>query len=441
MWKERRSINTTHRRSIDDHRSPYERDLTRVVHSPAFRKLQRKTQILGTNEGDFHRTRLTHSLEVSSIAKSIVRNLKRRPDPINCLPSDDLISAISLLHDIGHPPFGHGGEVALNYRMRNNGGFEGNGQTLRLITKCEISYGDCGLNLTRRTLLGVLKYPSAYQRVNKLTYQPHDPTIPLKINDWLPPKCFFDSEQPIVDWILSSLPKKDQVNFQTPLISPSADKHGKTGYKSLDCSIMNIADDIAYGVHDFEDAIHLKLISIDAMSNKKFIDIYNEANQNNQLPECQLMIENLFNHEQRYRKSAIGELVNFFITSTSVALETANNQFETTLLRYNAVMNKEAHRLLEELKSLIYKHVIDSPEARTIEYGGQTVVLKLFNAINSNPISLLDRLTRETYKKANSENEAMRIISDYISNMSDEYAYRMHERLFGFNTRTVFERI
>ncbi len=441
MWTKRRSIHTTQKRSIDDHRSSFERDLTRVIHSPAFRKLQRKTQILGTNEGDFHRTRLTHSLEVSSIAKSIVRNLKRRPDAIEELPSDDLISTISLLHDIGHPPFGHGGEVALNYQMREHGGFEGNGQTLRLITKCEISYGDCGLNLTRRTLLGILKYPVAYHKLNKLSYESLSNNLPLKINDWLPPKCFFDSEQHIVDWILSTLPENDQTTFQNVMIKPTALTHGKSQFKSLDCSLMNIADDIAYGVHDFEDAIHLRLIASRAMNNKRFINIYNKANKNKKLSDCAIMIDNLFNYEQTIRKSAIGELVNFFITSTSVQLLETHQHFETNLLRHNAVIEPAAKALLEELKALIYAHVIDSPEARTIEYGGQTVVLKLFDAVSSNPMSLLDRPTRKKYSEATSDSDSVRVICDYIANMSDEYAYRMHERLFGFNTRTVFERL
>lgn len=153
MWTHRRS-GQTNQRGSHDHRDPYERDRTRVIHCPAFRRLQRKTQILGTDEGDFHRTRLTHSLEVDSIGRSIVRNLRINQEQhaalAGLLPNDDLISVICLLHDIGHPPFGHGGEVALNYMMRDYGGFEGNGQTLRLLTKVESSYGAYGLDLTRR---------------------------------------------------------------------------------------------------------------------------------------------------------------------------------------------------------------------------------------------------------------------------------------------------
>lgn len=194
MLTQRRS-GLNNQRGTLDHRDPYERDRTRVIHCPAFRRLQRKTQILGTDEGDFHRTRLTHSLEVDSIGRSIARNLKNNPEyaPIisGLLPNDDLISVICLLHDIGHPPFGHGGEVALNYMMRDYGGFEGNAQTLRLLTKVENSYGSFGLDLTRRALLGILKYPVPRSKVAAKKQPPIHESIhkTIKVNEWLPPKA------------------------------------------------------------------------------------------------------------------------------------------------------------------------------------------------------------------------------------------------------------
>lgn len=440
-WNERRSLSTKLQRSDDDHRSSFERDLTRVIHNSSFRKLQRKTQILGTDEGDFHRTRLTHSLEVASIAKSMVRNLRLRTEDNQWLPDDDLISAISLLHDIGHPPFGHGGEVALNYMMRNHGGFEGNGQTLRLITKDEMSYGDCGLNLTRRTLLGILKYPVAYSKVVKPQQAEPTNNKPLKLSEWLPPKCYLDPEQDMVEWILSTLPKSDQQLFQTLSEAPSDNQHGKSKFKSLDCALMNIADDIAYGVHDLEDAVQLKLIEREMIDSKAFQEIYQRANQFNQLPPLTNLLDNLFSKEHYVRKSMFGCLVNFFIVSTDIQTPNQNSAFQTPLLKYTAVMQPDAKALLNKLKQIIFQYVIDSPEARTIEYGGQTVVLRLFKAISSNPTSLLDLNNREKYQKAESEHETVRVVCDYIANMSDEYAYRMHERLFGFNTRTVFERL
>lgn len=435
MWTIRRSNNTSNR-SHDDHRSPYERDNTRVIHSAAFRRLQRKTQILGTDEGDFHRTRLTHSLEVASIAKSLVRNFKHRDPKSSYLPSDDLISAISLLHDIGHPPFGHGGEVALNYRMKEAGGFEGNGQTLRLISHIEDTYGAYGLDLTRRTLLGVLKYPAPYSTLCKKKFRKHQ-SNPIRINDWLPPKCFLDSEAPLVEWLLDPLDKPDKTLLQTTS-KPTKDEHGHTQYRSLDSSIMTIADDIAYGVHDFEDAVYLKLIQREHTDTPSFGEIYESANHDKCLPSFASMMDALFHPENMIRKNAIGELVNFFVTSTTVSI---NPLFNEHVLSHNAILAPQAHLLLNSFKDIIFNHVIDSPEARTIEFGGQTVVLKLFEAIESNPLALLSLIARKKFLEADTEQQAKRHICDHIANMTDEYAYRMHERLFGFNTRTVFERL
>lgn len=441
MWTHRRS-GQTNQRGSHDHRDPYERDRTRVIHCPAFRRLQRKTQILGTDEGDFHRTRLTHSLEVDSIGRSIVRNLMITHNEhhllASLLPNDDLISVICLLHDIGHPPFGHGGEVALNYMMRNYGGFEGNGQTLRLLTKVENSYGAYGLDLTRRALLGILKYPVSRSQVVALEQPPIHDSIhkTIKINNWLPPKAYFDCEQPEIDWLLSPFSDKDKLLFQSLAKKPQATQAGKSAYHSFDCSIMDIADDIAYGVHDLEDAIHLRLINPEQLDTQEFRNLLSNTELS---PHQDRLINSLFSHDLCSRKQTIGEMVNYFITSTQII--TTHDQFDNNLLKYNIVLNQEATSLLHYLMQCIYHYVIDSQEARTFEYGGQTVVLRLFDAISSNPASLLDNKNRELFKKAENEPAAYRVVCDYIANMTDEYAYRMHERLFGFNTRTIFERL
>lgn len=440
MWTHRRS-GQTNQRGDQDHRDPYERDRTRVIHCPAFRRLQRKTQILGTDEGDFHRTRLTHSLEVSSIGCSIVRNLKTNPDYQtihSLLPNDDLISVICLLHDIGHPPFGHGGEVALNYMMRNHGGFEGNGQTLRLLTKVENSYGDFGLDLTRRALLGVLKYPVSRSRVAATQLPEPVRTInsTIRVNDWLPPKAYFECEQPEIDWLLSPFSAEDNFLFQSLLKVPGKQEHGKAAYHSFDCSIMDIADDIAYGVHDLEDAIHLRLIHRNHLDNPAFRNLLAETVFSGSEDR---LLDALFSQELCLRKKAIGEMVNYFITATCPT--TQNPAFHEPILRYNIILQPEAAALLNYLIGCIHQHVIDSQEARTFEYGGQTVVLRIFEAISSNPGSLLDNKNRVHFFEARNEDEAYRVVCDYIANMTDEYAYRMHERLFGFNTRTIFERL
>lgn len=441
MWTHRRS-GQTNQRGLQDHRNPYERDRTRVIHCPAFRRLQRKTQILGTDEGDFHRTRLTHSLEVDSIGRSIVHNLLINGHDksllSSLLPNDDLVSVICLLHDIGHPPFGHGGEVALNYMMRDYGGFEGNGQTLRLLTKVENSYGKYGLDLTRRSLLGILKYPVSRSRVEakaKHTLKEINHKT-LKINDWLPPKAYFDCEQAEIDWLLEPFSEHDKHLFQSLTLEPKDTEHGKSAYYSFDCSIMDMADDIAYGVHDLEDAIHLRLINTTHLDTQEFKQLLSNTELGSKKDQ---LIESLFSNDLYKRKQTIGEMVNYFITATQIVV--TNENFENKLLKYNIALIPEAAALLAYLKQCIFDYVIDSQEARTFEFGGQTVVTRLFEAISSNPASLLDNKNRELFKAAENETHAYRIVCDYLANMTDEYAYRMHERLFGFNTRTIFERL
>lgn len=440
MWKARHS-GVEQQRSLADHRNPYERDRTRLIHSAAFRRLQRKTQIFGTQEGDFHRTRLTHSLEVDSIARSLVQNLfvkiqQQDSSLLTFLPEDNLITAITLSHDIGHPPFGHGGESALNYLMREYGGFESNGQTLRLLTKLETSYHPFGLDLTRRTLLGIIKYPASYSALVV------SPTLSLqkkviKINAWVPPKCYLDEEQDEVDWILEPLSKNDKELFQTHVPANANEKpaHRKTHYHSLDCSIMNIADDIAYGVHDLEDAIYLKLISREQMDFEHLKSLFMQAFPEGTLsmPNAGVLIDKLFSIDVAERKHAIGDLVNGFITA--VCLKISHSDFTEPLLRYTAELPQAMSALLEHFKKVVFNHVINSHEARTIEFGGQTVIQRLFEAVSSNPEQLLSLVYRENYRQVTTEREGMRVICDYIASMTDEYAHRMHERLFGFNSQ------
>lgn len=147
QWQERRLKSDPR---PNDVRTDWDKDYARLIHSAAFRRLQSKTQVLGLGESDFYRTRLTHSMEVAQIGVGIVHWLKDKharngqPEIVNALPEDALISSICLAHDIGHPPFGHGGEVALNVCMREFGGFEGNGQTLRILSrldKCTKEHG------------------------------------------------------------------------------------------------------------------------------------------------------------------------------------------------------------------------------------------------------------------------------------------------------------
>ncbi|MBC7906433.1 MAG: dNTP triphosphohydrolase, partial [Rhodospirillaceae bacterium] len=249
-WEERRSGWTP---QTEDARSPFDVDYARIIHSASFRRLQGKTQILNLGDSDFYRTRLTHSLEVAQIAAGIVRQFQTHccgHESWPHLPDNNLIQVIGLAHDLGHPPFGHGGEVALNYCMRDHGGFEGNGQTLRILSRLEKMSASQGSDLTRRAMLGIIKYPVPYGKAVNPGLIPcldHGPTA-ISIIDRRkskPPKCFLDSEQDVFDWIAGHLDERDRKEFQT--LTSEGHSHAKSVHKSFDCSIMDIADDIAYG--------------------------------------------------------------------------------------------------------------------------------------------------------------------------------------------------
>jgi len=215
-----RGFNST---SID---SQFQRDRARIIHSASFRALQSKTQVLGLGESDFYRTRLTHSLEVAQIGSGICEWLRNRPAAkINpeidtWIPSLSLIEAACLAHDIGHSPFGHGGEVALNFMMKDHGGFEANGQTLRILSKLGEYSPASGLDLTRRTQLGTIKYPVFYSDVVSYKHHSSDDnqvqrpgTTHPNIDHWSPPKCIYDSDRSTLDWILQSFNDNDKKRF------------------------------------------------------------------------------------------------------------------------------------------------------------------------------------------------------------------------------------
>ena len=155
VWTERHLSQQDNRPG--DHRSCYQRDKARILHSAAFRRLQAKTQIMSVGQNDFYRTRLTHSLEAAQIGTALVAQLRNKTTDVQLqqiLPDDALMESLCLAHDLGHPPFGHGGETALNHKMLNYGGFEGNGQTFRIVGKLEPYTESGGMDLCRRTLLG-----------------------------------------------------------------------------------------------------------------------------------------------------------------------------------------------------------------------------------------------------------------------------------------------
>ncbi|MFQ3267703.1 MAG: dGTPase, partial [Colwellia sp.] len=325
VWLARRLTKVTNRQ--DDHRDPFQRDRARILHSASFRRLQSKTQVMGSGQSDFYRTRLTHSLEAAQIGSGITAQLRyNQPQLSNELfpNTDSLIETICLAHDIGHPPFGHGGEIALNYMMRDHGGFEGNGQTLRIVARLETFSEHFGMNLTRRTLLGLMKYPQLIETLSKES----KPSIAtnfrqLKSYEWHPPKGLYSDDQDIIDWILAPLSKIDRALFQSKTGQSSnlenisledTNKHYKTRFKSLDCSIMELADDIAYGIHDLEDAIVTKVVNRDDFE-REVIKKLQKIDDAWLQEYSETLTEKLFSDHHHLQKDAIGGLVNYLITA------------------------------------------------------------------------------------------------------------------------------
>lgn len=423
-------------------------DYARIIHSASFRRLQGKTQILNLGDSDFYRTRLTHSLEVAQIAGSISRQLARscadHPGSQH-LPNSSMIQAIGCTHDLGHPPFGHGGEVALNYCMRDAGGFEGNGQTLRIVGRLEKFSGSSGSNLSRRTLLGLLKYPVPYSAAANPALRPALQGSPstIKIIDRYiskPPKCYLDCEADIVDWILAPLTNSDRERFCAA--TRREGKHSLPIHKSFDCSIMDLADDISFGVHDLEDALALRLVTEEQFRTyvteaqcssflDKLKDKYPGESQNDVYGT---FVRSLFG-SGNIRKRFISRMIHHFVTHCSIK---TLDDFEEPLIKYRVEMAGAARIFLDALIKLVKETVIRSANVQHLEFKGQTMVVTVFEVLQSDPRSFLPA---DTFKTFDNSADKTRVICDHIAGMTDPFLLKTYDRLFSPRLGSVFDRL
>lgn len=445
IWQERKSGWT---KKPQDARTPGDIDYARVIHSGSFRRLQGKTQILNLGDSDFYRTRLTHSLEVAQIAGGLGAQLRQNfpdHDAIKYIPDRSMLQAIACTHDLGHPPFGHGGEVALNYCMRKNGGFEGNGQTLRILSKLEKFSDSDGADLCREALLGVLKYPVAFSAVANPDMVPQmlpetSGTPLLDRTASKPPKCYMDSETDVVEWLLKPLTDNDRKEFQASDSKPK--KHAKARHKSFACSIMDLADDISFGIHDMEDALALRLVDANSfrrhVTPKKCEGLLDYLNSNyagkygNDVYDG--LVERIFGDGDE-RKHQINRILNFVIPS--VELEELP-EFEEPRLRYRARLPEPVARFVEAVKDFIREEVIFSPSVQHLEFKGQMMVISVFEVLKSDPKSFLPP---DIYKKYQCSADPLRDICDYVAGMTDTYLLKTFERLFSPRMGSVFDKL
>lgn len=444
-WEERRDGWLP---KLEDARASGDIDYARVIHSASFRRLQGKTQILNLGDSDFYRTRLTHSLEVSQIGSGIARQFRKDyvgHPAFSHIADNSLMQAIGCTHDLGHPPFGHGGEIALNYCMRNDGGFEGNGQTLRILSKLEKFSSENGSNLARRSLLGVLKYPASHSATvnDRLTPCLVDSPTTIRVIDRKkskPPKCFLDSEQDVVDWILDPLRNEDRDLFVS--VEQRDEKHNRPLHKSFDCSIMDLADDISFGVHDLEDALALRLVDEDdfrqLISEKDCLSFLEELSK--QYPNERSndlygrLIEALFADGQT-RKHWISRIVGHLIMNCRIDTLA---EFDEPLLRFRAILLPAPSIFLEALKTLVRQRVILDPSVQHLEFKGQHMVVSVFETMGTEPEAFLPRDTFELYKNRGAD---VRVICDHIAGMTDSYLMKTYERLFSPRIGSVFDKL
>jgi dGTPase len=380
-----------------DYRSEFERDRARIIHCAAFRRLQGKTQVFGVYEGDFFRTRLTHSLEVAQIAKGIALGLGA---------DTDLVEAVCLAHDLGHPPFGHTGEHVLHELMRHYGGFEGNAQTFRLLTCLERKHAAYeGLNLTYQTLDGVLKYKTCID------------AAALAASDG-PIKGFYAWDRDLVETVML---------------------HTGNGYaSSFECQIMDVADDIAYSVHDLEDSLKAGLITVADFHRPPPSRVGRAVNAklaarghtvSDELIHGELLciaerLEELERTAGRAaRKMLTRDLIHEF--ASAVAIQ-ADGRIDAEL---------PSRVRIEVLKAFESYKVIFNPRVTTLGHKGKEVLRRLFAVLDQGQesVGLFPEDHGEDYERAlvdGDETARKRVICDFLAGMTDSYAMRFYSRLF-----------
>ncbi|MBR9977232.1 MAG: dGTPase [Bacteroidetes bacterium] len=441
-----------------DHRDDFERDRARIIHSFSFRRLQSKTQIFALHESEFLRTRLTHSLEVSNIGRglaAVVNRLIWPGYPLGSVKADyeelggtvdsSLIEAACLAHDLGHPPFGHRGEEALNYCVwtrwpDGENGFEGNGQTLRLLSNDTLeAHGDKhGLNLTRATMQAVLKYPGLYRDLVNPSVYPQDTACP-PFRHWTPPKCIHNEEEELLEWLLAPFPESDRARLQE--IEALGAKHARTVHKTLEASIVELADDIAYGTHDVEDAFFSRLMTpetiIDYLTRSSFDDVAIYDRYTTLILQMAHGAGTGVRDAVHEKKGASSTLISMFVSAVDVVPDTA---FLHPRLRWNVTLPRDHRRVLDALKRSVYDHVINGPAVQSLEYRGGMIIQRMFEALHSSP-ELLSGKHGHLLREAVDERSRLRILADYIAGMTDTYAERVYNRLFQPGNGSLFDRM
>lgn len=364
------SLGRRYPEDIPKHRSEFQRDRDRIIHSTAFRRLEYKTQVFVNHEGDLFRTRLTHSIEVAQMSRTIARALHL---------NEDLSEAIALAHDLGHTPFGHTGQDALNECMKNYGGFEHNLQSLRVVDELEEKYAAFnGLNLTFESREGILKH------------------------------CSIKNAEQLGD-IGARFIDKTQPNIESQMV--------------------NLADAIAYNSHDVDDGLRSGFITIEQLRETKLFDeLYSRVEKD---------YPKLDNKRTIYEivRRMIDEQIKDLIAQSSQMLLKAQPQSIEDIRQYNGSLISFSENMFAmhlELKRFLRENLYRHYRVHRMSHKAGNVVTKLFDAL----LNDLRLMPPEYRNKAKIEEEKhatsgrARIVSDYIAGMTDRYAIKEYKRIF-----------
>ncbi|HEX2912281.1 MAG TPA: dNTP triphosphohydrolase [Chloroflexia bacterium] len=377
----------------DEERSEFEIDRARIIHSAAFRRLQGKTQVFVSGSGDFFRTRLTHSLEAAQVGKGLALRLGAQPD---------LVEACCLAHDLGHPPFGHTGETALMKCMEDFGGFEGNAQNIRILTRLSTKFIERdGLNLTRATLDGTLKYKQPFALNQK--------------------KFYYNEDEPLVVW---------------------ATDGGIQHERSFECQIMDWADEIAYSVHDLEDGMKAGMISSSRLLNdRRVAQLMHEEDVRWVMEQVQF-VENQPGERARKaaRKILTSRLIHEFLLAAEREEVPDAPPSATVRYRYRLKINPVQKARCSILKEIMFRLIVEDARVATLENKAERIIKGLFEVFsNLSPRTafLFPEDFRDLWEEAN-DTERIRIACDYIAGMTDEYAERLYARFYLPQAGTIY---
>ena len=348
-------------------RSPYQRDRDRIVHSSSFRRLKHKTQVFVNTEGDHYRTRLTHSMEVSQIARTLARSLGL---------NEDLSETLSLSHDLGHTPFGHAGEDILNQFMKKYGGFDHNIQTLRVVTLIENKYYKFhGLNLTIETLDGLIKHNGPVKNI-----APYEKNLR---------KYLFNNK----------------ITFNT--------------FPSLEAQVAAISDDIAYNNHDLEDGLRAGLFTIQKFSSIPIITkLINKHLKNIKNFRREIIISQIV-------RSLINLMVIDVINTTNKNLRKSNPQSINDIYKQDSMIVDFSDKMKEidkQVKVFLKCNMYNHKKVIINTNRGKRIISDLFKYLLKNPKR---HISKELFKYESKE----RVIADFIAGMTDRYAINLHKKV------------